>query len=198
MRFRGLRKLVASDLYRYAGKTGFRAFWTYFLTCPGFTFSFWLRMAAWTGGLGWPGRVAYPLTGLIKRHYSIKYGIYIPRLTKIGPGFYIGHFGGIVVHGDCRIGRDCNMSHGVTLGQANRGKHAGVPVIGDRVYLGPGAKIVGAVRVGSDVAVGANAVVTSDVPDGAVVGGVPARIISYAGSESYINRTDYPDPLRGY
>jgi len=146
MGFRGLCQLVASDLHRYADKTGFRAFWTFLLTCPGFTFSFWLRMAAWTGGLGWPpGKIAYPLTGLIKRHYSIKYGIYTPRLTKIGPGFF--------------------------MGQANRGEHAGVPVIGDRVYLGPGAKIVGAVRIGSDVAIGANAVVTSDVPDGAVVGG---------------------------
>jgi serine O-acetyltransferase len=97
------------------------------------------------------------------------------------------------VHENCQIGRDCNISQGVTLGQANRGPRKGVPVIGDRVYLGPGAKVVGAVRVGSGVAIGANCVVTKDLPEQAVAVGVPARIISFAGSEGYISRTDYPE-----
>lgn len=74
-----------------------------------------------------------------------------------------------------RIGRNCNISHGVTLGQANRGRRTGVPVIGDGVYIGPGAKVVGAVTVGDNVAIGANCVVVDDVPDNAVVAGVPGR-----------------------
>jgi serine O-acetyltransferase len=138
-------------------------------------------------------RLLAPFAAAVKHHYSVKYGISIPRTTQIGPGFYIGHFGDIVINGECIIGRDCNISQGVTLGQSNRGPRKGVPVLGDRVYIGPGAKIVGEVQVGSDVAIGANAVVTSDVPNNAVMVGVPARIVSYSGSTGYINHTDYPD-----
>ena len=100
----------------------------------------------------------------------MRYGIDIPPSTQVGPGLYINHPGGIVVNSGSVIGANCNLSHEVTLGQANRGARAGLPVVGDGVYIGPGAKIVGAVRVGDDVAIGANAVVTSDVPDHAVVG----------------------------
>lgn len=189
-----LTQLVASDLYRHAGRADGRTFCQYLFASPGFKYSFWFRLAAWTSShRSTPGCLSF-LSGLMKHHLSIKYGISIPRTTQIGPGFYIGHFGGIVVHGSCRIGRDCNISQGVTLGQTNRGPKMGVPVIGDRVYIGPGAKVLGGVRIGSDVAIGANAVVVDDVPDHAVVVGVPARVVSYAGSVGYVNRTDYPKP----
>jgi serine O-acetyltransferase len=192
--FRELCQLIASDLYRYEGTTGLRAFCSRGVESPGFKFTVWFRLAAWTRDQRSAARLLSPLAALAKRRCSVKYGISIPRTTQIGPGFYIGHFGGIVIHGDCKIGRDCNISHGVTLGQANRGPRTGVPIIGDRVYIGPGAKIVGAVRIGSNAAIGANAVVTSDVPDFAVVVGIPAKVISYAGSTGYVNRTGYPEP----
>jgi serine O-acetyltransferase len=124
-------------------------------------------------------------------HLTYKLGISIPYTTSIGSGFYIGHFGGIVVNEKSVIGRNCNISHGVTLGVANRGRNKGCPTIGDNVYIGPGAKIVGAVRVGSNVAIGANCVVTRDIPDGSVVVGVPGRVISHQGSAGYVCRTDY-------
>jgi serine O-acetyltransferase len=184
---------VASDLYRYTGKTDFRAFCRCVVSHPGFNYTFWLRLVTWASDKPFPVGFLAPLLKLIKRHLSFKYGISIDRCAQIGPGLYIGHFGGIVVSGGCSIGRDCNISQGVTLGVANRGPRKGFPVIGDRVYLGPGAKIVGAVRIGSNVAVGANAVVTHDVPDNAVVVGIPARVISYVGSADYVNRTDYPE-----
>ena len=82
------------------------------------------------------------------------------------------------------------------VGQANRGGNKGYPTIGDNVYIGPGAKIVGAVKVGNNVAIGANCVVTKDVPDNAVVVGVPGKIISYTGSEGYVNRTDYENKIK--
>ena len=77
-------------------------------------------------------------------HYKYKFGIGIPFITEIGPGFYVGHFGGIFVYPDSKIGRNCNLSQGVTIGNANRGKNKGYPTIGDNVYIGPGAKIIGA------------------------------------------------------
>jgi len=131
------------------------------------------------------------LARLVLRHYFLKYGISVPWRTKVGAGFYIGHFGQIVVHDQAVIGTNCNISQGVTLGQANRGPRKGYPVVGDCVYLGPGAKLVGSVRVGNNVAVGANCVVTKDVPDNAVVVGVPGRVVSYEGSKGYVNWTDY-------
>lgn len=107
---------------------------------------------------------------------------------KIGKGFYIGHFGTIVVHSSAVIGDNVNISQGVTIGATNRGNRQGIPTIGNQVYIGPGAKIIGKITVGNNVAIGANAVVTKDVPDNAVVAGVPAKIISMQGGEGYINR----------
>jgi hypothetical protein len=117
-------------------------------------------------------------------------------MTKIGSGFLISHFDGIGVNAQCVIGKNCNISQGVTLGQANRGKMEGSPIVGDNVYIGPGAKIVGAVSIGDDVAIGANCVVTKDVPDGAVVVGVPGRVISHRGSKDYVCRTDYEHRIK--
>ena len=74
----------------------------------------------------------------------------------------------------------------MVIGHAGRGGKQFVPIIGDRVYIGPGAKLFGKIRIGNDVAIGANAVVTKDVPDNAVVVGVPAKIISYKGSSDFI------------
>ena len=184
-------QLVRSDLYRHAGTCELPAFLHYMLESPGFQYAFWLRLVAWLRTETSVIRVLHPLARLVKRHLSHKYGISIPASTVIGPGFYIGHFGGIVVNEASTLGRNCNISQGVTLGQANRGERAGAPCIGDNVYIGPGAKVVGRVRVGSNVAIGANAVVSRDVPDNAVVGGIPAKVLSYEGSAGYVNRTDY-------
>ena len=90
-------------------------------------------------------------------------------------------------HFDDKIGKNCNISPGVNIGKANRGKNKGYPTIGDNVYIGPGAKIIGAVKIGNNVAIGANTVVTKDIPDNACIGGVPARILSMEGAEGYVN-----------
>ena len=121
---------------------------------------------------------------LMQRHY----GIQIPVTVRIGEGFYIGHFGGIVINGAATIGKNVNISHDVTIGVSNRWSNKGVPIIGDEVYIAPGAKIIGRIVIGNNVAIGANAVVTKDMPDNACVAGVPAKTISMDGSLGYINR----------
>jgi serine O-acetyltransferase len=126
---------------------------------------------------------------LLFYHYQHKYGIQINYKTKIGKGFYIGHFNCIVVSPSAVIGDNCNISQGVTIGVSSRGVRKGYPVIGNNVYIAPGAKIFGAIKVGDNVAIGANAVVNIDVPDNAVVAGIPAKIISYNGVEGYILNT---------
>lgn len=196
MRFNEFARLVHSDLYRHcAGKTGAGIFLKALLNNPGFAYCFWLRACRYTHSHSLTIFTAYPLARLVLRHCTFRFGISIPFNTSIGPGFYIGHFGGIVVNGRAVIGANCNISQGVTIGQSNRGERKGYPVIGDHVYIGPGAKVIGRVRVGHNAAIGANAVVTRDVPDNAVVAGVPAKLISYEGASGYVEHTDYTDQI---
>jgi serine O-acetyltransferase len=193
MRLRELLYAWYADLHRYEGRTSMALFVRHWLLSPGYTFSFYLRLCAYLHRKQ-PRMLMLPLyylARIILRHYSYKFGIFIPFDTPIGVGFYIGHCGDIHFNGQARVGRNCNISQGVTLGQANRGKHKGYPTIGDGVYIGPGAKVVGAVRVGNNAAIGANCVVTNDVPDNAVVVGVPGRVISYDGAADYVEHTGY-------
>ena len=186
----GFAMLVRADLYRYSGAKGVAGFLRTYMKEPGFCFTFWLRVASSCSGR--PLLFLLNVLARFQRHrLEVKYGISIPSTTRIDPGLFIGHFGGIVVHHDARIGRNCNLSHGVTIGQVNRGVRKGCPIIGDSVFIGPGAKVIGRVSIGSSVAIGANCVVTKDVNDNEVVVGVPARVISNAGSSGYINWTDY-------
>ncbi|MDM1355964.1 serine acetyltransferase [Myroides marinus] len=152
----------------------------YFLI-PGFRYMFWFRIAS-----NKPNNILYKL---IHRKLSYKFGIQIPIGTKIGKGFYIGHYNCIVVNYKTIIGNNVNISQGVTIGQVNVGEKAGTPIIGNNVYIGPGAKIIGAIKIGNNVAIGANAVVVKDVEDNAIVGGIPAKVLSMKGSEGYVNQT---------
>lgn len=118
---------------------------------------------------------------------SVYIGIDISIDATIGKGLYIGHFGGIIINNNTVIGDYCNLSQGVTIGKGGRGKERGTPIIGTQVYIGPGAKIFGDIKIGNNVAIGANAVVNSDVPDNAVMGGVPAKILSFNSSSDFIS-----------
>ena len=190
MKFVDYLFLVRSDLWRYCGKANLRSGLAAMLL-PGFCYSFWMRTCAYLRRHALLRCIAYLPAKLLLRHYKFKYGIAIRETTSIGPGLFIGHFGGIVVNEDVVLGRNCNLSQDVTLGESVRGARKGSPVLGDNVYVGPGAKIIGKVVIGDHAAIGANCVVTHDVPPHAVVGGVPGRVISMAGSEGYVNRTDY-------
>jgi len=137
----------------------------------------------------WLPRQAGRVAGLaLGKLVEVTAGIQLPPECEIGSGLYIGHFGNIIVNPRVRMGSNCNLSQGVTIGSAGRGQGIkGVPVLGDRVWIGPGAVLFGAISIGNDVAVGANAVVTRSLPDRAVAVGVPARVISYQGSFDYVS-----------
>ena len=102
-------------------------------------------------------------------------GIEIPCEAVIGKGFTIEHTGAIVISGDAVFGDDCIVRQGVTVGLRNRNRR-GSPRIGNRVDIGAGAKLLGAITIGDDVAIGANAVVLCDVPSGSIAVGVPAVV----------------------
>lgn len=125
--------------------------------------------------------LCYSLLFIIHKINSLVLGIQIPLGTNIGAGLYLPHYGTIVIHQKSIIGKHCNIGQGVTIGVAGRGNKKGIPQIGNYVYIAPGAKIIGNIKIGNNVMVGANAVVTKDVPDNAVVAGIPAKIISFNG-----------------
>lgn len=121
---------------------------------------------------------------------SRKWHFQIPAETEIGPGLYLGHIGAIVINSGAKIGRNVNIAHGVTIGQANRGARKGNPTIGDCVWIGTGATIVGNISIGNDVLVAPNSYVNFDVPDHSVVMGNPGTITSRANATlGYINNT---------
>ena len=197
-RFRETRALIQSDLYRYAGDVRLRSFLRHFLFTPGFKYSTVMRLCGYLKQRRATKWTFYPPLKWLLLRYRYKYGIAIPEYTKIGPGLFINRFGGVMVNGDAVIGANCNNTHGSMLGQLNRGANAGSPVLGDDVFLAAGCKVIGHIRIGDRAAVGANAVVTKDVPDDGVVGGIPAKLISTKGSEGYINRRVWPDVSQGF
>lgn len=189
----GLWSLVRADLQRYGYGVSWRAFLRQYLLAPGFRYSCWMRLTNSLKAMGAPGYVGYVCSRIILHHYSIKYGIDMPYNATIGPGLYISHCGGIVVSEDVVIGRDCNLNHEVTIGVKYGGKNPGCPTIGDRVYLGPGCKVIGGIVLGNDVAVGANAVVVHSLPDFAVAAGIPAKVLSLVGSSQYVVNTTHQE-----
>lgn len=110
--------------------------------------------------------------------------------TEIGAGLYLGHAYSITVNPNIKIGQNVNIHKGVTIGQENRGSRKGVPTIGDCVWIGVNATIVGNVIIGNDVLVAPNSFVNCDVPDHSVVFGNPC-IIKHVEEATigYINRT---------
>jgi serine O-acetyltransferase len=121
--------------------------------------------------------VCRPMNFLHNTHISLE--------AEIGEGLYLGHYGGVWI-GRTRMGCHCNIHHGVTIGIGGRGEGWGTPVIGDRVWVGPGSILFGNITIGNDVAIGANAVVSKSLPDMAVAAGNPARIVGYEGSADQI------------
>ena len=180
--------MIFKDLFRYRGSSKIRLLIEYLILSPGFKYTFFMRLCRFTR----EKKVllcVHVVLRLILRHYQFKYGICIPYDTQIGSGLYIGHYGGIVVNSAVTLGKNCNISQGVSIGATYGGNHPGVPKVGDNVYIAPGAKIIGGITIGNHAAIGANSVVTSTIPENAVVVGVPGEVISLRGSQGYVINT---------
>ena len=122
----------------------------------------------------------------IQRFAEISTGISIPPTVEIGKGLLIEHFGGIVINSGTKIGEFCTISHCVTLGNKTPGGKS--PVIGNNVYICPGAKVLGDITIGNNSIVGANSVVLDSFPANSVIAGVPAKLI-----KSITNKEEYKD-----
>ncbi|MCD8096227.1 MAG: serine acetyltransferase [Ruminococcus sp.] len=135
----------------------------------------------------------FALYRLLYEHYMTKYGVDIGAKTQIGPGFIVRHVGGIAIHSDVIIGKDVEILQGVTIGYERRGERQGTPKIGDRVWIGSNAIVVGKIHVGNNVLIAPGAFVNFDVPDNSIVLGNPGKIIPKedAVKEYVVNTLDF-------
>lgn len=169
----GLGALIAED-YRIHGRDWFS---------EGFWALFWHRVGNWRMGL--PKLVRPPVTLLYRmmfRWVSRSTGIYLPYTVRVGRRVRMEHFGGMILVAQW-IGDDVTIRQNTTFGIARLDALQDRPVIGDRVEIGAGAVVLGAIRVGDDAVIGANAVVRRDVAAGTIVGGVPAKVIGWVKPE---------------
>ena len=162
------------------------------------------RLGSWNGG--YPLQVrwlrAFRMCGFYRHRNPLMYFIWptvyrrvtritqiqVPLFTNIGEEFYIGHCGRIIINPKAVIGKNVNISTGCTIGQENRGKRMGAPVISDNVWIGTNAVIVGAVHIGTDVLIAPNSYVNCDVPEHSIVLGNPCVIKHRLNAtESYVN-----------
>jgi len=104
-----------------------------------------------------------PLTWSMQFYTRAFLGIQISPAADIGPGLYIGHFGGVIISGRAKIGANVSLSQGVTIG-SSLGPNAQAPIIGNRVYIGPGAVLYGGISIGDGAKIGANTVIHKDIP----------------------------------
>lgn len=140
---------------------------------PGFRVTTTMRICSALSGMSFPARFLYYIARLVYRHQQVKYGIQIGHKLKVGKGFRIDHYGGIVIGESTVIGDNCTILQNVTIGK-NKGRN---PKIGNNVRINAGAIIIGGITIGDNCIIGAGAVVTHSFPDNCVIAGVPAKLI---------------------
>lgn len=151
----------AERLYEGSDRSPLRAVFEALLFDNGFQAVVFYRLARWFKARGIP--FFGPLFCRLGLFFT---GAEISAGADIGPGLRISHGVGLVIGGYARIGADAVLLHGVTIGSPSPQRVREMPVIGDRVFVGAGAVLLGAIAVGDDVQVGVNAIVTCDLPSG--------------------------------
>jgi serine O-acetyltransferase len=167
VRVPGFLQLVREDLAHHGGRWGAQGFWALAVH----------RFGNWRYGIASPW-LRKPMSAVYKflfKLVQIVAGIELPCEARVGRGVVIDHFGGIIVSGYASIGDGCRLRQGVSIGMARMDEPC-APTIGRHVDIGAGAKLLGGITIGDHAAIGANAVVTRDVPAHRTAVGVPARI----------------------
>ncbi|MDR0605003.1 MAG: serine acetyltransferase [Bacteroidales bacterium] len=170
-------ELIKQDCYRYAGRLGIKEFFVN----KGFQFTFFLRLSC--PPLSPPIRI---FCKIILRYLTIKYGYEISEKTRIAGGLALVHLGGIVINQAAIIGKNCTIYKGVTIGGAWKDGKVFAPEIGDFVWIGANATIVGKIKIGNNVLIASNSFINRDVPDNSLVIGNPAIIKPFNKINQYI------------
>jgi serine O-acetyltransferase len=168
--FSGLIREIRADYVRHGSRRLNPAWWAVAV----------YRYGRWSLGLRGPSRwLTSKVYGLLNLFVLLASGIELNREVRVGSGFHLVHSGNIKIHPDVVIGDRCGIMHDVTLGMTP--DRPGVPRIGDDVFIGAGAKVLGPVTLGNAARVAGNSLVLVDVPPGATAIGVPARILRFTG-----------------
>jgi len=179
---------LRADVYRYRSDTSLKAFLSAWWHEPGFRFTWYLRKVSfYRTRKNSPLLFAYLYNRIMLNHYRFRYGFDISPTTLIGPGLFLGHFGGVVVSPDAVIGMNVNINQGATIGATSRGENRGAPVLEDRVWIGAGSFVVGKIRVQQDAMIVPGAYVNFDVDEKSIILGNPGQCVSKRGSEGYVN-----------
>jgi len=144
--------------------------------------------------LCYPGFHAILLHRLAHKLYAARMPL-VPRVISQMSRFFIDHGAGVVIGETTEIGDDCLIYQGVTLGGTGNEKGKRHPTLGNRVVVGTGAKVLGGIRIGDDVKIGAGSVVVHPVPDGATVVGIPGRVVrTRREAGGLLEHGNLPDP----
>lgn len=171
-----IKKIIQADLYRYGGiKTEKELSFMARKELYGYKYTKIMRLCKFHKESS--HQVRFIWYRFLLEYYSSKYGFQIPYSTEIGEGLYLGHVGTIVVNYKAKLGKNVNLSQGVTIGVTNRGNNAGVPTLGNNVWVGANAVIVGQIHIGNDVMIAPNTFVNFDIPDHSIVISEKAQII---------------------
>lgn len=142
---------------------------------PRFRVNFWLRTGTYIKSKNF--FLNEPILRLIKNKLAIKYGFDTTFNVHIDVGLRIVHLGGIVIHGNCEIGKNLTILNNVTLGQGQRNPER-IPRVGDNVYIGVGAILLGDISIGNNVTIGALSFINKSIGDNLVVAGTPMKFLN--------------------
>lgn len=179
-----LREIIQSDIFRHYGCQEKPLFWKFHN--PSLYYQIIFRKANYYNCIK-----KRKMLGLFYRYQlnrlSRKLHIQIPYTARVGMGLNIVHYGRLIISPFAKIGDNCNIFTGVTIGSTNRGEKKGVPTIGNKVWIGPNVVIVGGVKIGDNVLIAANTFINFDVPDNSIVIGGSGVVKSNSkATDSYI------------
>jgi len=187
-----------SDYWHADGRIGYWQGLRLLLDEPGLQAVVVYRFGSWVDRRVRFPLLRYPLKLLyyiLHKLMIVLWGIYIDSGAEIGAGFYVGHFGGIIV-GPGKIGRDCNIAPGVIIGRRAGNVASGVPTLGDRVWVGAHSVLFDGITIGDGVTIGPLTVVGRNLPPRVLVIGNPLRVLrkDYDNSAEIYGRTTAPPP----
>lgn len=191
MKYKELKELIKGDLSKLSPPNRINCI-KRILFNASFKITFWFRICGYLKSKNsLVYKILYYISYAIYKHNQYLTGIQLPVKTRVGKGLTFAHFSNIVIASTAIIGENTIIYNGVTIGTVHT--HKGAPVLGNNIVLYTGCKILGNVKIGNNVIIGANAVVTKDIPDNSVAVGIPAKVISDKGQEYFnlvTNRID--------
>lgn len=164
---------IIADFYRWHGEKFSKKQHRKYKKIPQYKFTYVMRKCQYNRNRS---KLKYYFYGYIFRKLKAKYTCDIPQQTEIGYGFKIEHIGAIAINPNVKIGNNVNIYSGVVMGIEKRGPRKGNPVIGNNVWVGANAAIVGNITVGNNVLIAPGAFVNFDVPNNSIVVGNPGAI----------------------